>query len=120
MSSEILKGERVKALSPFALAITAMLLVATAACAGEVSEVEPTEVPVEAKTIQDTLVEYTFELMMLPGVLGVGIGECAEEPCIQIMVARLSEELNERLPHTLNGYPVEAVAAGNIDALIRN
>jgi hypothetical protein len=36
------------------------------------------------------------------------------------MVARLSEELNERLPHTLNGYPVEAVAAGNIDALIRN
>lgn len=112
-----MKGERAVARSPFALALVVMFLAASMACAVSINEAKSTEVPLDPKTIQDTLLEHTFELMLLPGVLGVGIGECGEEPCIKVLLVRESEELAERLPQSLNGYLVEAEVVGNIDAL---
>ena len=112
-----MKGERAAALSPFALALMVMFLAALMACAVSITEATPTEVPLDPKTIQDTLVEHTFELMLLPGVLGVGIGECGEVPCIKVLIVRESEELIQRLPSTLNGYAVDVKVVGEIDAL---
>ncbi len=70
--------------------------------------------------------KYEAELMAHPGVVGVGIGlrqrggELTNEVCIVVMVRRkipraLLEE-SERLPHVLEGVPVDVQEVGEIEA----
>ena len=56
------------------------------------------------------------ELLDIPGVVGVAIGrsETTGELVIQVLVNRMTDELREELPEDLEGFPVEAVVAGEI------
>ena len=43
--------------------------------------------------------------MAAPHVVGVGIGKCAGELCIKIMVTECSDELREKLRTLLEDHP---------------
>ena len=69
------------------------------------------------KTIKEVLKENTNELMSLPGVIGTAEGLCDDKPCIKVFVMEKTPELDEKIPHTLEGYPVLIEETGEIRAL---
>jgi hypothetical protein len=71
-----------------------------------------------AKTIEAVQEAHTPALMAMPGVTGTFIGATSDgRPCIKIMVIERTPELDRRLPHELDGYPVEIIVSGRIRPL---
>ncbi len=56
--------------------------------------------------IEQVLKKHTKALMSISGVVGTGRGLHRSEPCIKVFVVRLTPELEEKIPHQLEGYPV--------------
>mgnify|MGYP006990010526 CR=1 FL=1 len=50
--------------------------------------------------------------MSLPGVVGVGIGECEGKPCLKVLVERKTPELERQIPSELEGFKVELEESG--------
>ena len=66
----------------------------------------------DIKTVMDAHVE---ELMAIPGVVAVAIGQLDDEtPCIKVYVIEQTEELDRRIPNSLEGHPVVVVVSGEI------
>jgi hypothetical protein len=61
---------------------------------------------------------HESSIMGVPGVVGVGIGECEGEPCIRVFVEDRTPELERRIPERLEGFKVDIEATGPIQALI--
>jgi hypothetical protein len=68
------------------------------------------------RTVADVLRAHTAELMKIPGVVGTGEGEIRGEPAVVVMVSRRTSEVNSRVPHRLEGYPVEIKVVGDVRA----
>ena len=69
------------------------------------------------ETIEQVLDKHGDSIMSLPGVVGVGEGECSGEPCIKIFVLEKTLELMGQFPRELVGYPVEVEETGEFKAL---
>jgi hypothetical protein len=69
------------------------------------------------KTIQEVLKDHTPELMSIPGVVGTALGEHQGELCIKVLVIEKTPELTEKIPSTLEGFPVIIQQTGEIRAL---
>ncbi len=69
------------------------------------------------KTIKEVLKEHTNELMSLPGVVGTAQGLCDDKPCIKVFVIKKTLELDEKIPDSLDGYPVAIEETGEFRAL---
>jgi hypothetical protein len=70
------------------------------------------------KSIEEVLKEHAGELMSIPGVVGVYIGELTDgRPCIKVMVVKETPELESKIPSMLEGYPVVIVESGEIRPL---
>lgn len=111
----------VKKTIPFAIAILAFIIGAfiVAFLANSLaSEGEGEEVP--ARTIKDVLKQHTNDLMAISGVVGTGQGLCDGEPCIKVFVIKKTQELEEKIPGKLEGYPVKIEETGEIRALPEN
>ena len=67
-------------------------------------------------TIRQVLARHTDRLLAIPGVAGVARGEVNGRPAIQVLVVKATAELLRRLPATLDGYPVQVVESGTIEA----
>ena len=67
-----------------------------------------------AKAIEEVLKEYTKELISIPGVVGTGQGLCDGRPCIKVYVIKETPELDQKIPRTLEGYPVVIEETGEI------
>ncbi len=76
--------------------------------------------PMPAEAIEEVLNEYTEELMGLPGVVGTGRGLCDDKPCIKVFVIKETPEIDQKIPRTLDGYPVVIEETGEIRALPKN
>lgn len=62
--------------------------------------------------------DHVDDLMAIPGVVGVAIGELDDgTPCIKIFVVEVSDELNRKIPELIEGHPVEIVESGIIRTL---
>jgi hypothetical protein len=70
-----------------------------------------------AETIKEVLKNRTKELMAVPGVVGTGQGLCEGKPCIKVFVTEKTPGLEQKLPKTLDGYPVAIEETGPIKAL---
>ena len=70
-----------------------------------------------ARTIEEVLKDRTDEWMALPGVVGTGIGKCDGKPCIKILASMKPEELQAKIPSTVENYPVIIEETGNFRAL---
>lgn len=68
------------------------------------------------KSIEKVLEEHTQYLMNIPGVVGTAIGECDDEPCIKVLVNTLNEELEMKIPSSIEGYTVVIEEVGDIKA----
>jgi hypothetical protein len=70
--------------------------------------------------IEGAKARHEGELMSLPNVVGVGIGERSGEPAIVVLVTHkvpLAELApDERVPPAIEGFPVVVTAAGEIRA----
>ena len=97
-----------------------ILVVALALCAGCGSDGDRVmdqsrEMP--PKSIKAVLEEHSDEWMKIPGVVGTGIGELNERPCISIYVDKKSDALTSKFPPSVDGHPVNVEVIGEIGAL---
>lgn len=71
-------------------------------------------------SIAEAKTHHEDELLVLPNVTAVGIGERAGEPVIKVFVTEKVPESalapEERVPTSLDGYEVEVEAIGFIEA----
>ena len=65
---------------------------------------------------EQVLERHTPRLMALPGVVGTAEGSCGGQPCILVLVKRLSPSLRQEIPVQLEGIPVEIRETGSIRA----
>lgn len=72
------------------------------------------------KEIENVLMEYTNKLMSIPGVIGIAQGLCDGKPCIKVYVIEMTPELDQKIPCSLEGYPVSIEETGEIRALPKN
>jgi hypothetical protein len=73
---------------------------------------------VPKKDINAVMQAHTAEIMAIPGVTGLAISELEDKtPCIWVLVIEESEELNRRIPDSLEGHPVKIVVSGEIKPL---
>ena len=87
-----------------------LLLALAGGCqAADVSNVE--------KTIQDIKAEHEAELMAMPGVVSVGLGQDAQGSQV-IVIGVKSEEVSRSLvlPRDFVNYPVEVKVLGTVRA----
>ena len=67
------------------------------------------------KSIQEVQREYEERWMALPGVMGVGIGECEGRPCFKVLIS--GNRPPKDLPPEAEGYRVQTVTSDTIRAL---
>jgi len=67
--------------------------------------------PERRRPIAEVLAAHGGELLSVPGVVAVGVGERGGEPCITVLVKGSVE-----LPPDLGGYVVSIVHSGPITA----
>ena len=70
-----------------------------------------------ATTIQEVLEEHTDAWMATPGVVGTAIGEFEGRPCIKVLVAEKTRQLQERIPTAVEGHRVVLEETGEFRAL---
>jgi hypothetical protein len=64
----------------------------------------------DIKSVMDAHVQ---EMMAIPGVTGVAIGELDNgTPCIMVLVVELNDEVARKIPKVLEGHPVLTVESG--------
>ena len=68
------------------------------------------------RTIEQVQEAHTKEWMAIPGVEGTGIGLCKEKPCIIVFSSKTAEELKDRIPSSVEGYPVTIRKSGTFRA----
>ena len=93
------------------VAVLALLLLSASAC-GPQKEGKK-EVPV--RDINEVMNSHVDELMSIPGVVGVAVGELDDKtPCILVLVVEESDEINRKVPKKLEGHPVRLFVSGEI------
>jgi len=69
------------------------------------------------RTIEQVQEEHTDEWMALPGVEGTAIGLYEGKPCIKVFTSRKPQQLRDKIPSTVEGYPVIIEETGAFHAL---
>ena len=86
-------------------------------CAGQRGNDQGQEEEMPGKKIEEVLKEHTPELMSTPGVVGTAQGLCEGQPCIKVFAVEKTWNLEQKIPHTLEGYPVVIEETGKFRAL---
>lgn len=69
------------------------------------------------RRLGDVLRAHADRLMSLSGVTGVAEGATADgAPCLLVLVVRRTAELEACVPARLEGYPVELLETGELEA----
>ena len=117
------QGKRNEAISYFAPVLLCVVLVIlfifSIPCASELFDNRSERSLMSSKSIGEVLKEHAKTLMSIPGVVGAGEGRCEGKPCIKVFVIEKTPELDQKIPDTLEGYPVILEETGEIKALPR-
>ncbi len=73
--------------------------------------------PMPDKTIEQVQEAHTDEWMAISGVEGTAIGLFEGKPCIKIFTSSKSQEIRDKIPSTVEGYPVIIEETGAFRAL---
>lgn len=88
-----------------------ILAVVTIGCQTEREE----KINLPERDIKTVMEAHASELMAIPGVTAVAIGELEDKtPCIKIYIIERSEFLDSRIPSSLEGHPVVVTVSGEI------
>ena len=88
-----------------------------ATCANETDKNGEKGKQMVQKPIEEVLKEHTSKLMSIPGVVGTAQSLCEGQPCIKVLVIKKTVELEQKIPKTLEGYPVVIQETGKFKAL---
>ena len=71
------------------------------------------------RDINRVLRDHDDELMAIPGVVGVFVGllQDGKTPCIKVMAAQKTPELQRKIPRSLEGHPIVLEETGAIRPL---
>ena len=69
------------------------------------------------KTIEQVQRQHTDQWMAIRGVVGTAIGRHEDRPCILVLTASDADEIRQKIPPTVQGYPVIINYTGEIRAL---
>jgi len=69
------------------------------------------------KIIEQVQEEHTDEWMDIPGVEGTAIGLYEGKPCIKIFSSVSADQLEDKIPSSVEGYPVIIEEMGMFRAL---
>jgi len=69
------------------------------------------------RTIEQVQEEHTDDWMAIPGVEGTAIGLSEGKPCIKIFTSRKPQQIRDKIPSTVEGYPVIIEETGAFRAL---
>ncbi len=69
------------------------------------------------RTIEQVQEEHTNDWMAIAGVEGTAIGLFEGKPCIKIFTSSKPQELRDKIPSTVEGYPVIIEETGAFRAL---
>jgi hypothetical protein len=58
--------------------------------------------------------KHEARLMAVPGVVGVGVGECDAAPCIKVLVSSRTPEVERDVPRRLDGFDTDVEVVGAI------
>ncbi len=98
-------------LRPPSWCLVIMFAVFTIGCQTEREE----KINLPERDIKTVMEAHASELMAIPGVTAVAIGELEDKtPCIKVYVIARSEELNNKIPSNLEGHPVVVTVSGEI------
>ncbi len=75
------------------------------------------DVAMPEKTIEQVQQEHTDAWMALPGVVGTAIGQYKGKPCILVFTASDTAQVRQKIPPTVEGYPVIVERMGEVHAL---
>jgi hypothetical protein len=67
-------------------------------------------------TIEQVKEQYESDLLRIDGVVGVGISECEDKPCIKVYLENESANLKKQIPKELDGFKVDMQVTGAIQA----
>ncbi len=70
--------------------------------------------------IEDAKDQLARQLLDLEGIVGIGIGECNNRPCITVYLENDSPELRAKVPKEFQGFPVIAEVTGPIEIQLEN
>ncbi len=69
------------------------------------------------RTIEQVQEEHTDDWMAIPGVEGTAIGLFEGKPCIKIFTSLKPQQIRDKIPSTVEGYPVIVEETGAFRAL---
>jgi len=69
------------------------------------------------RTIEQVQEEHTDDWMAIPGVEGTAIGLSEGKPCIKIFTSSKPQEIRDKIPSTVEGFPVIIEETGAFRAL---
>lgn len=69
------------------------------------------------RTIEQVLKDRTDQWMAIPGVEGTAIGLFEGKPCIKIFISSKPQQIRDKIPSTVEGYPVIIEETGAFRAL---
>ncbi len=100
-------------LRSLAFFIGLLSLMVLAGCQGSMNSAKHPDPP---RDINEALRAHDSELMAIPGVVGVYVGllKDRKSPCLKVMVARKTRQLERSVPASLEGYPVLVEETGII------
>ncbi len=94
-----------------------IVLVSLALGAGIILLASHTHLMATADDIAVVKERHEAWLLSLPGVIGVGIGDCDGRPCIIVYAVEHTPELAQQIPRQLEGFAVTLEVSGPIDIL---
>lgn len=69
----------------------------------------------ERRPIDEVLRDHDQEILAIPGVSMIYVGVDSEgEPCLKVGVVQATPEVEERIPKTLEGWPVLVEETGEV------
>ena len=67
------------------------------------------------KDINAVMDAHVDELMAIPGVTGVAVGETDDgTPCVLVLILEDQDDIRQRIPASLEGHPVRTLVSGEI------
>jgi hypothetical protein len=69
------------------------------------------------KSIEQVLNEKANEWMSVPCVVGTAVGTFKDKPCIKIFTTSKPQELRDKIPSSVENYPVIIEQTGTFRAL---
>lgn len=100
--------------------VCGLVVLGSVGCTNGNIESDQDETIMSPPPLEEVLRTHRDSLMTIPGVVGVGQALCDDQPCIRVFVEERTLEIEENVPDTLDGHPVDVLVTGRIEPRSQN